>query len=517
VLAGILTRDTAQLTATDTLERKLSRADHLAVLGGIWDDLTRRAQHTRYQQALTNALPAGLADPVLADPACTWLWRTLREAETTGLDAEQALRQTINERTLTGARDIARVLDARLRRTLNGTQPQPSAPWTIRVPDTGNADINRYLRGLAEAMDDRTRRLGEHTAQTQPAWALRTLGPAPAAPAERAQWEHRASQIAAYRERYGHDHPADPIGPEPSKNTPEARAAWHTALHALGTVNGIDLRGCTDGELWLRRAAYERETAWAPPNVAEELRLMHIAQRDAHVSAVRAEHDAAAASDPGTAARHQELAATWHALETKAAQEVATFSITQDTRRHWEQVTQTTRAIAIAADTELRRRHPRLRLGPLRPHPPEAQRFAPSAAEQQDTSVQPTLDGTPQASAHPSPNKQSGTESVKGSGAQTRLALGITPATAIANTPDRVHRIHKSALLTKTRLNGLAPIPLPNRPDGGHSRTAWLSTTGTPRAAVLQPPQPEIVPATQITAAYRDAAQSGETAEPQRG
>lgn len=75
--------------------------------------------------------------------------------------------------------------------------------------------------------------------------------------------------IAAYRERYGYDHPDDPIGPEPGKTSPEARLAWHAALSTLGRVDGIDLRGCTDGELWLRRSTYERETAWAPPHVAQ--------------------------------------------------------------------------------------------------------------------------------------------------------------------------------------------------------------------------------------------------------
>jgi len=258
VLAGILTRDGSQLTATDTLERELSRADHLAVLGGIWDDLTRRAQHARYARALRDALPAELAEQALNDPACTWLWRTLREAEAAGLDGDQVLRRAVAECSMAGARDVARVLDARLRRILDGTQPQPPGPWSARVPDVGSADLNRYLRELAEAMDDRTRRLGEHTAQTQPPWALDALGPLPADPAGRAGWEHRASQIAAYRERYGHARPDDPIGPEPGKNSPEARAAWHAALAALGRAGGIDLRGCTDGELWLRRGGKAR-------------------------------------------------------------------------------------------------------------------------------------------------------------------------------------------------------------------------------------------------------------------
>ena len=67
-------------------------------------------------------------------------------------------------------------------------------------------------------MDDRTQRLGQHTAQTAPSWAITALGPVPADPAGR-QWEHNASAIAAYRETYRYDYPGDPIGPEPSDNS----------------------------------------------------------------------------------------------------------------------------------------------------------------------------------------------------------------------------------------------------------------------------------------------------------
>ena len=76
VLAGVLARDGSELSATETLQRELSRADHLGVLGGIWDDVTRRAQAARFEHALRDALPADLAEQALDDPACTWLWRT---------------------------------------------------------------------------------------------------------------------------------------------------------------------------------------------------------------------------------------------------------------------------------------------------------------------------------------------------------------------------------------------------------------------------------------------------------
>ncbi|MGH3393499.1 MAG: AAA family ATPase, partial [Streptosporangiaceae bacterium] len=520
VLAGILTRDGSQLTALDTLERELSRADHLGILGSIWDDLTRSAQHARFENALRGALPADLADQALADPACTWLWRTLREAEAAGRDGEHALREAVAERSMAGARDIARVLDSRLRRTLDGIQPQLPGAWSTRVTDAGSDEINRYLRELAEAMDDRTRRLGEHTAQIQPAWARQALGPVPVHRADRANWEHRASQVAAYRERYDYTHPDDPIGPEPAKASPETRAAWHAALAALGRVDGIDLRGCTDGELWLRRNTYERETAWAPPHVAEELRLMHIAERDTHVRAVRAEHDAAAAREDHTATRHRRLAVTWRALEAKAAREAAMFTTAQDTRRHWAAITETTRRIAIAADIELRRRHPRMHIGPLRPHPAEAEHLTyPVSAEQHDVAVQLTLDGTVQfAFADKRFGQKADTQPEEDITGQAHLALGLTPATADADIPDQVRRIHENARHTQAKLDQLAQTPLPGEGEYDQSSgPAWPAPPGRQRDAVLQPPQPRIIPAARASEAYHSAVSDDTDAEPERG
>src|ERR1019366_6397506 len=72
---------------------------------------------------------------------------------------------------------------------------------------------------------------------------------------------------------------------------------------------------------------------------------------------IRAEHESRAAKDEQIAARHQQLAGIWQALEAKAAKEAAIFTAVQDTRQQWEAVTETTRRIAIAADIELRRRH----------------------------------------------------------------------------------------------------------------------------------------------------------------
>ena len=514
VLAGILTRDGGQLTAIDTLDRELSRADHLAVLGGIWDDLTRRAQHARFERALRSALPAHQADQALADPACTWLWRTLREAEAAGLDGGQRLRQAIAQRSMVGARDIARVLDARLRRSLDGIQPQPPGPWSERVPETGSNEINRFLRELAEAMDDRVRRLGQYTRESKPSWAMCAIGTVPDEPVDRAEWEYRAGQVAAYRERYGYTHPDDPIGPEPGCISPEPRAAWHGALAALGRIDGVDLRGCTDGDLWMQRSAYKRETAWAPPHVAEELRLMRIAERDAHISAVRAEHDAAAAQDEDAAVRHRRLARIWRALETKAGKESAMFVGVQDARQRWETLTETTRRIAIAADSELRRRYPDMRIEPLRPHPAEGEHPIQTPAPRQlDEWLPPTLD-EPARAPDPSRGRRCGLEPQKDGSEQVRRALGLTAVTADDEIPEQVRRLHQNATLIQAKLDALEGALLTG--EGGVSRQPGRTrptALGRQHSALLQPPQPEIMPSSQVAEAYRDVARADAAAE----
>jgi len=495
VLAGVLARDGSELTATETLERELSRADSLATLGAIWDDVTRRAQEARFEHALRGALPAGLAEQALADPACTWLWRTLREAEAGGLDGADVLRAGIAARNMNGVRDPARVLDSRLRRMLEGVRPQVPGLWKTRVPHTESPDLDRYVAELAEAMDERTRRLGEHAALTRPSWACAGLGPVPDGPADRADWERRAGMIAAYRERYGYNDPADPIGPAPGRKSPEANAAWHAALALLGTVGGQDLRACTDGELWLHRSGYERETAWAPPYVAEELRLMRVAQRDAHVRAVRAEYEASVATDAAVGNRQLLLAQTWRALEAKAAREADMFASVQETREKWQVLTQPTLQLAVAADAELRRRHPGMTMGPLRPHAAEGARTVGDIVH-----LQPTLSrsGTPSESAQ-------------------RDALGLSPAAALAQIPELVLRIADNAGRVKDRVDEIARLRELESSERLCVTGAFAAPRRLERDAILHPPVHELAPSVRVVSEYQASLRAAVPQDPERG
>ena len=253
--------------------------------------------------------------------------------------------------------------------------PQPQGPWTSRVPQLPDPARQAYLTGIAALMDDRTRRLGEHTAQTAPAWAITALGPVPADPAARQDWERKAAPIAAYREMYGYDHPGDPIGPEPSHQAPDQRAAWHQAFLALGPAAGPDVRAMPDGRLWLLRDTYATQTAWAPRHVGKELRLSRLGAFDAALGAIRADAEAQAARKTGDhdrAARHEHLAASYRALRDHYQQQEQTLAQAMANRQEWEHATAGPRSLAIAADAELRRRHPHQKIEPLRSGEPAA-------------------------------------------------------------------------------------------------------------------------------------------------
>src|ERR1017187_9086161 len=124
VLADVLRRDDAVLSATEMLPAELSSA-HLGVLGPIWHDLVRSAQATRFGQALGGALRAAAA----GDPACTWLWRSLRvRPRPQGWTVPACSARWWRPARWTGARDIARVLDSRVRLMIECAPPVARGP-----------------------------------------------------------------------------------------------------------------------------------------------------------------------------------------------------------------------------------------------------------------------------------------------------------------------------------------------------------------------------------------------------
>ena len=338
----------------------------------VWAAETTAVRDQRYRDLLMSALPPGYR----REPGhqAKWLWRTLRAAELAGLDPARVLNDAVAERDLAGSRDIAAVLDARIRHRSGTPVPLSPRPWSEQVPALADPARRAYVAEIAALMDARKDRIGEHAADHPPAWATAALGPVPAHPLDRLDWKKQAAAIGAWRELSGYDHPADPIGPEPAAAAPDVRAAWHQALAALGPAGGPDVRGLPDGRLLHLRDTYPIETGWAPQYVGDELRQVRAAAWDARLAGLRAAAEARAAERRGEhdhAAAGHKLAAGYQVLERAYRQRETVFAQTMADRADWDQATRAQRQLAVAADAELRRRHPGQYFSPLRSAEPE--------------------------------------------------------------------------------------------------------------------------------------------------
>jgi hypothetical protein len=391
VLAGVLERQQTAWTATETMRQELERAASLATLAPMWADVTRAHATRRYEDTIRTLVPSAEWQRYEQDAERGTLMRLLRAADLAGHDVEEVLRRVINGRDFAGARSIAGVLHGRVQKIVGTPEPQLTAGYADRTPAIEDPEARRFARELAVAMDERVSLLANRVAMDCPAWALRYLGEVPADPVERAQWMSRAGAAAAYREERGYADEVEAIGPAPERGSPEQRASWHAAYVALELPDeGREAAAATDGELWVRRAAYERDTMWAPPYVADELRDAHMAEDTYRAGAVLAWHWADAATDDAERAAARREAGQYGAL----AQEVGAYreALTEvaKARRRWHSATERDRQQALTADTELRRRHPEAELPPL--HPPgeagdsgTAQETSGSFADQQVT------------------------------------------------------------------------------------------------------------------------------------
>ena len=209
------------------------------------------------------------------------------------------------------------MIDARIRRRHGDLVPLPAAAWSAQVPETDDPERRRFLTQLAAVMDDRRRRIGEHAAASSLPWAVAALGPVPDDPAARLAWQQKAAAIGAYRELSGHDHPDDPIGPEPTANSPDLRAAWHAARAALTpddarhsreswlpglaeTSRRIEELAARRHELAARMAERQSLTVTAEGPRRTRLPACCRSQQDRDTPAAQA-RDPGVALDPGTA------------------------------------------------------------------------------------------------------------------------------------------------------------------------------------------------------------------------
>jgi hypothetical protein len=269
-------------------------------------------------------------------------------------------------------------------------------------------------------------------------------------------WQKRAAAIGAWRELSGHHDPADPIGPEPVAAAPDLRAAWHEAFAALGPADGPDVRGMPDGILLHLRDTYPIETAWAPKWVGDELRQVRAAARDAYLAGLRASAEANAARQRGNhaeAGRQHELAGSYQALHDAYRQREDVFAVVMADRADWDAATRQQRHLAVAADTELRRRRPGQSYPPLRSAEPE-----PATDAQRDE-------------------------------------LTLTADQSPGEMPSWIKDLAAAHRTFAATLAGRQSLMIPSQdPDYGDLGPAFPPWSGPAKDAILQPPKPEITP-----------------------
>jgi hypothetical protein len=309
-------------------------------------------------------------------------------------------------------------------------------------------------------MDARKDRIGEHTVEHEPEWAIRALGPVPDEPLSRLAWQHKAASIGAYRELSGFDHPIEAIGPEPVSDDPDRRAAWYEAFACLGQADGPDVRSLPDGTLHLMRDSYRTETAWAPRYVTSALRQARMGGEDAELQAIRRDALAQANRQRGhkdAAAANEVLAASYLAMADAYRSREMIFEMTERDRREWEAITEQPRRLAISADSELRRRHPGQHLEPLR-------------------------------SAEPEPVTEA-----------ERSELALTPDAQLGESGEWIKDLgaHRTAFAEKLAERNSMTIPAED-PDHEDLGLAFPALGTTERDAILQPPKPVIKPSARV-------------------
>ena len=238
VLAGVLAREGADLSAHESRRRAAEHAGSFASLAAEYQTLAAQAQHDRWDHLLeTCPLTPDQLDAVRASDAYGPLLAALRTAESQGLDVEATLPRLVAQRTLAGADDPAAVLHHRVDQWTETASPgAPGAgaveliagivPRALRVTDP---DFARALSEREQAILQRAHRLATEADTNHADW-LAALGPNPTDPERRARWFKEVATVAAYRDHWDINHP-EPLGPVAPSTVEqlEQRRRAHTA------------------------------------------------------------------------------------------------------------------------------------------------------------------------------------------------------------------------------------------------------------------------------------------------
>lgn len=357
VLADTFDRPPPERTALAEMEAAreehrsiTTQLDHLAEwsahatagrFGRLWDQLAAEGVITDEQR-----------QNIAIDRSTRALERKLRSAEVAGHDPEHVARGLLGASSLAGARSVAQVLHARISKSDLDLTPRLATAGDL-VPRWGVDEADTaHLRTVAADLDTRRHELGAQLAEEPPAWLVDAIGPVPGDVIGREEWERKAGWAATSREATGHDGDR-PLGVPPKAGVVERHAIWQTAHAELDLIDGgASEAQMSPGGLRRRVVAAEREAAWAPRYVHDELAAAEetLAKRRQDATLWRVHADTMAGEDQATL---RDAADGAEREAQQLAEQVAQLREVDEARAVWLAETAVTRDLAERAKAEL--------------------------------------------------------------------------------------------------------------------------------------------------------------------
>jgi conjugative relaxase-like TrwC/TraI family protein len=359
VLRGAFELDDPQLSALQAAAESATDANRLRTPAELLADGIDLATASRTTAWLDELTDAGVLTPdqrttLAVEDGGGTLANLLRRVELAGHDPRQVLTDAIQQRSLHDAVKVSYVIQDRIKRSGLSLDPVGDT-FASRLPQVDDPKWSAYLTTLATDADTRARELGEQVAAERPQWAVEAFDAPPTEPGhDRDNWVSRAGMVAAHREVMGHDDAADALGPAPKAGQVEQYASWRAAWRALGRPEADRAEAeMSNGQLRVRVRAYDREKAWAPPYVGEELAgTRQSAERERRTATLRlAEADTS--DDATTRERLRTEAEQAKALAAALDARAEELQIADDARAVWLAHTAETRAAADRARFEL--------------------------------------------------------------------------------------------------------------------------------------------------------------------
>lgn len=335
-----------------------------ATLSAIWEQSMTAAVRERTDSNLATHLAGDDTEIDTDSDTFARLCTVLTRAELSGHSSDAVLDEALDAGDLTDARDVPAVLAARAERRVEQREPERAAhTWTQRAAGLADAtdasELGRFTRDVGQALDVREAELAERVIEQSPEWAMRQLGELPPEEQEleRAEWQHAAGRIAAYRERLGIADAIPSIGARPHDVDVHQQVAWYDAARSAGReVERDRYLDAPDTDLEANRARWRRVCEEAPAYVADDLAIARQQQRQAEADAVLLDQQADAADG---AERAESLRTSAQAQRDAAAvsgERVAILDRAQAARDEWQRTHEPVQDRAREAERELWRR-----------------------------------------------------------------------------------------------------------------------------------------------------------------